>query len=85
MKGRIVINIDETDEDFSIDNDVNIKGVDPLKSLVVACCVCEALGLNRKTLYLLPLAWDAKEKARKEKIRIDMGAIGRGVTEEQTE
>lgn len=85
MKGRIVIDIDETDEDLSIDVDVNIKGVDPLEMLLVVCNICESLKLNREMLYLLPLAWDTKEKARKEKIRIDMGAIGRGVTEAQTE
>lgn len=85
MKGRIVIDIDETDEELSIDIDVNITGLDPLQSLSVACSVCESLGLNRETLYLLPLAWDAKEKAKKEKTRIDMGAIRRGVTEAQAE
>lgn len=85
MKGRIVIDIDETDEDLSIDIDVNIKGVDPIEMLIVVCNVCESLELNRERLYLLPLAWDAKEKARREKLRIDMGAIERGVTEAQTE
>lgn len=85
MKGRIVIDIDETDEDLSVDIDVNIKDVDPIEMLIVVCNVCESLELNREMLYLLPLAWDAKEKARREKLRIDMGAIERGVTEAQTE
>ena len=85
MKGRIVIDIDETDEDLSTDIDVNIKGVDPIELLIVVCNVCESLELNREMLYLLPLAWDAKDKARREKLRIDMGAIGRGMTEAQAE
>lgn len=85
MKGRIVIDIDETGEEISTDIDVNIKGVDPLKMLLVVCNVCESLELNREMLYLLPRAWDAMKNARREKLRIDMGAIGRGMTEAQTE
>lgn len=85
MKGRIVIDIDETDEDLSIDVDVNLKNIDPIEMLIVVCNVCESLELNREMLYLLPLAWDAKEKARREKLRIDIGAIECGVTEAQAE
>lgn len=47
MKGRIVIDIDETDEEISIDVDVNIKGVDPIDMLLVVCNICESLKLTR--------------------------------------